>query len=135
VYCSSGLFNQSTTSEAVFSASCRSPHSQTIATLQPAASKSCWFRVSRCTFPANFFCQNSGLVDGVLARRHPSCRCQKHPFTKIAEFHFVRTRSGFPGRSFRCRRNLKPARKSIFLSKTSGFVFFPRIPLIIRERV
>jgi len=39
-------------------------------------------------------------VFGSLKRGHPSWRCQKHPCTNTAAFHFGSTRSGFPARPF-----------------------------------
>lgn len=43
--------------------------------------------------------------------------------------------SGLPGKSFLCNRNRKPRLCSRLRTSTSGLVFFPRIPDIIRLRV
>jgi hypothetical protein len=43
-----------------------------------------------------------------------------------------RTMSGAPGKSFRCSRNRYPEAKSNLRTATSGRVFLPRMPDIIR---
>jgi len=67
-----------------FSGSCLSAHSQTVMTLQPAASNCFLFRQSRSTLASNLACQNSGRVFGFEAYLQPACLCQKQPFTKTA---------------------------------------------------
>lgn len=51
-------------------------HSQITTTVQPAASSAAVLRASLSTFAANFACQKSVRVPGVVAFRQPSCRCQ-----------------------------------------------------------
>lgn len=53
----------------------------------------------------------------------------------MAALCFGRTISGFPGRSFLCSLNLNPTECSEERTYFSGFVFFPLILDIIRERV
>ena len=44
-----------------------------------------------------FACQNSVLLFGNTKYLHPSCPCQKHPFTKITVRYLRITMSGCPG--------------------------------------
>ena len=46
----------------------------------------------------NLFSQNEVRVRGVVVRGHPSCRCQKQPWTKITFFRPGKQMSGVPGR-------------------------------------
>ena len=64
---------------------------------------------------------------GGRARAQPGLgwRCQKQPCTKITFLCFGKTISGFPGRLGTWSRNLYPKDRAIFLTKSSGFVFFP----------
>lgn len=110
-------------------------HSQTVATLQPASIRDWRDRSSRSIFLANLSAQNSGLVEGLVAFGQPGCRCQKHPCTKTTAPNFGNTRSGLPGRSFRWIRYRSPAACSALRSLSSGRVFRPRIPDIIRDLV
>ncbi len=48
--------------------------------------------------------------------------------------YFASTISGFPGRSFRCKRNRNPFRCNQLLTSISGFVSFPRIAAMFRDR-
>ena len=57
-------------------ASCFSSHSQIVNTRHPSACKAASARRSRSTVPANFSVQKSRLDAGVVAKRHPGCRCQ-----------------------------------------------------------
>lgn len=58
-------------------------HSQTIPTRQPS-SKSCFISaLSLSLLRFILFCQNSVFVLGITKYLHPSCPCQKHPFTKM----------------------------------------------------
>jgi hypothetical protein len=60
-------------------------------------------RLSRWTFARNFDCQNALLRFGVVVNRELRCRCQKHPWTKIANFLRRFAMSGDPGRlRFEC---------------------------------
>lgn len=82
----------------------RKAHSQIVATRQPSARSTSRTALSRATFDPNFACQNFERVTGVVAKRHPSCRCQKHPCTKMTALYFGNTRSGLPGMPLACRR-------------------------------
>ena len=108
-------------------------HSQTTRTSQPRLSKSILLRLSRWTALASFSLQNSRRVFGTTEFVHP-CECQKHPCTKITVLYFGNTISGFPGRSFRCNRNRNPFRCNQLLTNSSGFVFFPLIAAMLRDR-
>ncbi len=112
-----------------------SPHSHTTATLQPSSKSLRIVRRSRSTVPENFVCQNAVFDAGLVAKRHPSCRCQKQPWTWIAARYRGKTISGRPGKLATCNRYRKPFRCSARRSVSSGWVFRPRIPDIIRDRV
>lgn len=113
----------------------RIAHSQMIATRHPAAFSPATFALSRSTFRANLSSQNSALDFGTEAYRHPSWRCQKHPWTNMAARNFGRTMSGLPGSFAECRRKRNPAPCNACRRRTSGDVFFPLMPAIIRDRV
>ena len=61
-------------------------------------------RASRARFVRNFPSQNSEFDFGTVARRHPVCWCQKHPFTKIAHRRDTFAKSGLPGSDLTFRR-------------------------------
>ena len=107
-------------------------HSQTVATRQPARSRSCRLRRSRSVFPSNLARQNPWRVDGVVAYGQPACRCQKHPSTRHTAPNRRNTRSGVPGSLRSCRRYRSPRawmarRKGEFGSRVlaSDPSFFP----------
>ena len=108
-------------------------HSQIVATRQPFPSKAERCLRSRSLFKVIFSLQNSRLVPGHL-KRWQSWPCQKQPCTKITALYFGNTRSGLPGRSLQYRRNRKPRRCRADRMASSGAVFVPRIPAIIRLR-
>lgn len=112
----------------------RSEHSHMMATLQASARSIFFTRRSRSTVARNFSCQNSVRVVGLVIYKHLSCRCQKHPCTKQAALNFRRTMSGAPASLRSWRRYLKPCACSARRKISSGFVSFPRIRAIIRER-
>ena len=80
-----------------------------------------WFRLI-------FASQNSRFVLGIL--QHPSCPCQKHPFTKIQVRYFRNTKSGCPGNRGELSLYRNPLLQSPFRTIISGFVSFPRIAAI-----
>ena len=121
---------------ATSSAGClRSAHSQTVATRQPAWSRSCRLRRSRSVFASNFARQNSGRVVGVVAYGQPACRCQKQPCIRHTARNRRNTRSGVPGSLRSCRRYRSPRAWMARRRASSGRVFLLPIPAIMRERV
>ena len=112
-----------------------SAHSHTTATRQPSSSSARVVLRSRSIVPENFSRQNAEFDAGVVVKRHPSCRCQKQPWTWIAARYFGKTISGRLGKFATCNRYRKPCRCSARRSASSGWVFRPRIPDIIRDRV
>lgn len=113
----------------------RKAHSQTVATRQPAWSRSCRLRRSRSVFPSNLARQNSRRVDGVVAYGQSACRCQKHPCTRHTAPNRRNTRSGVPGSLRSCRRYRSPRAWIARRRASSGRVFLLPIPAIMRERV
>ena len=113
----------------------RKAHSQTVATRQPAWSRSRRLRRSRSVFASNLACQNPWRVDGVVAYGQPACRCQKHPCTRHTAPNRRNTRSGVPGSLRSCRRNRSPRAWTARRRESSGRVFLLPIPAIMRERV
>ncbi len=113
----------------------RRAHSQTVATRQPAWSRSWRFRRSRSMFASNLALQNSWRVIGVVAYGQPTCWCQKQPCTRHTALNRRNTRSGVPGSLRSCRRNRSPRAWMARRRETSGRVFLLPIPAIMRERV
>ena len=85
-------------------------HSQIVKTCQPSARSSPRLAASRCRLRSILDFQYSQFVLGMRQPRAQSCPCQKHPCTKIAFRRAGNTRSGVPGSSLRCNRNLNPRR-------------------------
>lgn len=110
-------------------------HSQTIPTRQPLSAKRCADLASRAMLSANLVRQKSGRVEGVAANRHLGCLCQKQPWTNATAPNFGKTRSGFPGNSLTLSRYRNPLACRALRSRSSGAVFRPFIPAIIRDRV
>lgn len=102
-------------------------HSQTTMTFQPSFCNFKTSRSSRSTFPAIFFFQKSELFCGHTKYLHPSCPCQKQPFTKITVLYFGSTTSGFPGSFASFFRYQKPCENRYFLTISSGLVFLLRM--------
>ena len=98
-------------------------HSHMIMTLQPSSRRAFRFAQSRSTFLWNLSRQNDVRVMGVVVRRHPSCRCQKQPWTKITFLRPGKQMSGVPGRVRRCSRKRYPRRWRSCLTVSSGKVF------------
>ena len=113
----------------------RSAHSQTIATRQPAWSRSRRLRRSRSVFASNLARQNFSRVVGVVVYAQPACRCQKQPCTKHTAPNRRNTRSGVPGSLRSCRRYRSPRAWTVRRSASSGRVSLLPIPAIMRERV
>lgn len=110
-------------------------HSHTIATLHPSARSAASVSRSLQTFDSNFAAQKPSFVAGEVVYRHPGWRCQKQPWTCTTAPNLGKTMSGRPGSSLSWRRNRSPRRCSALRRATSGLVFRPRIPDIIRDRV
>ena len=113
----------------------RSAHSQTIATRQPAWSRSRRLRRSRSVFASNLARQNSLRVVGIVVYGQPACRCQKQPCTKHTAPNRRNTRSGVPGSLRSCKRYRSPRAWTARRSASSGRVSLLPIPAIMRERV
>ena len=113
----------------------RNAHSQTIATRQPALSKSRRLRRSLSVFASNFARQNSSRVVGIVVYRQPACRCQKQPWTKQTASNRRNTRSGVPGSRRSCRRYRSPRAWMARRRVSSGRVSLLPIPAIMRDRV
>ena len=105
-----------------------------IATLHPSLSRVCCALTSRSTFFANFGSQKSSLLLGVYAYLQPGCLCQKQPWTNRHNRCLENTKSGFPGRSFLCRRYRSPISWHTDRTTNSGCVFLPLIIDMIFER-
>lgn len=113
----------------------RRAHSHSVATRQPELKSASRTVLSRSTFEANLVRQNSGRVEGLVAKRQPACRCQKQPCTKTTAPYFGRAMSGRPRIFFACSRYRKPRACNARRNCNSGIVSFPPIPAIIRDRV
>ena len=113
----------------------RKAHSQTVATRQPAWSRSRRLRRSRSVFALNLARQNCWRVVGVVAYEQSVCRCQKQPCTRQTAPNRRNTRSGVPGSFRSCRRYRSPRAWMARRRAISGRVFLLPIPAIMRERV
>jgi hypothetical protein len=101
-------------------------HSHTMITRQPAAFSAALTSRSRLMFPSNLRSQNSWRVFGLYASPQ-SCRCQKHPWTRMTVRLDRKTMSGRPGRSRACRRKRYPIPCSSLRTSFSGPVSRPRM--------
>ena len=102
-------------------------HSHIVMLCHPMLASSCFTLLSRSWLRFTLLCQNSVLVLGITNSPHPSCPCQKHPFTKMHVLYFLSTMSGFPGNLGWLSLYLKPRLHRNFRTSISGFVFFPFI--------
>lgn len=109
-------------------------HSQIVKTCHPRAFSLSTVDASLALLAANFACQNSGRVAGVVAYGHPGCWCQKQPCTNIATLRPDKTRSGRPGRDRSWRRNRIPTACRYRLTLISGWVLPPWMAPIILDR-
>ena len=75
-----------------------SSHSHTVMQCHPMAASSCCTLLSRCLLRFILAAQKSTLLFGILKYLHPSCPCQKQPFTKMHVRYLRSTMSGCPGR-------------------------------------
>ena len=108
-------------------------HSHTTNTRHPRSSSSTLFFSSRILFRSNFSLQYSVLVFGNFEITQP-CWCQKQPCTKMIFLRLGKTRSGLPGRDFRCRRYRKPSAWISRRTISSGLVSLPLIRDITQLR-
>ena len=76
--------------------------------------------------------QENNLLQLLTALEQFSCPCQRQPFTKMTFLCRGSVMSGFPGRSFRYRRNRYPILWSNERTINSGLVFLPPTLDIIR---
>ena len=106
-----------------------SSHSQMVMQCHPISANRFCVSISLSWFRLIFATQNSRFVLGIL--QHPSCPCQKHPFTKIQVRYFRNTKSGCPGKRGELSRYRNPILHSPFRTIISGFVSFPRIAAIV----
>lgn len=104
-------------------------HSHTINVCQPSRFSAAKCSASRSTLRSSFGSQYDVFECGFRASLHfrSGCWCQKHPCTKITFRRRTKTKSGFPGRFFRCSRNLYPSACADFRTMISGLVFFDLI--------
>jgi hypothetical protein len=110
-------------------------HSHTVNTRQPRATSAALLRESRFALPCSFSRQKPRLLAGMYAYRQPGCWCQKHPCTFTTARNFGSNKSGFPGSRWTWSRKRRPCLCRYLRTSTSGFVFFPLIPDIMRLRV
>lgn len=109
-------------------------HSHTLNTRHPCFRSFRMLRLSRCTFPLRFVCQNSAFVAGINLPYLQRCMCQKQPWTKIIDLCFGSTMSGRPGKSRTCNLYLNPSECSRRLTIISGRVSLPRICDMLKLR-
>lgn len=109
-------------------------HCQTVSAVHPRSRSSASTFRSRCRFAENLLCQNSVLVLGTVARWHPSCPCQKQPWTKMTFRRDGNTMSGEPGSFRTCNMYRYPNAKVVRLTTSSGCVLACRTLLIWRLR-
>lgn len=114
--------------------SCGSSHSQITMGVHPLLISASKLRRSLATLLVNLCCQKSARVFGVVANRQPACRCQKQPWTKSATLSPGNARSGEPGNRRSWSLNRRPAECRYRRTRSSGLVFLPAIPAIIRDR-
>lgn len=114
---------------APFSAS----HSHTTTTAHPFRRSSRITLRSRSTFRLNLASQNARFRFGVVARAHPSWRCQKQPCTNTAHFLLRFARSGEPGRPRLFSLYRRPMRKAQRRTSSSAKVPVVRTAAIRRE--
>ena len=100
-------------------------HSQMVMQCQPISANRFCVSISLSWFLLIFVTQNSRFVSGIL--QHPSCPCQKHPFTKIQVRYFFITKSGCPGNLGELSLYLNPLLHNPFRTIISGFVSLDRI--------
>ena len=112
----------------------RTSHSQITRTRCTETRSSHTLDSSRCRLRFSFSFQYSVFVFGQEASLQLSWECQKHPCTKMAHFAFLFAKSGLPGRSNTCLRNLRPMRCTSARVWTSGRVSRDRIRDIICDR-
>lgn len=110
-----------------------SAHSHSTRVRQPDAASLLSARSSRALLLAIFVVQNSTRVAGSLniGQLWP---CQKQPCTRMTARNLRNTRSGQPGKSFRCNRNRIPRACKPRRNISSGLVFVPRIRLMLSRR-
>lgn len=102
-------------------------HSQITITVNPHSSNRRATSASLRRLFSILVFQKSRFRLGTVAFTHPSCPCQKQPWTNIAHRRDRLAMSGEPGRSRFLTRNPMPFRRSHARSCSSGFVSRCRI--------
>jgi hypothetical protein len=113
----------------------RVSHSHITPVRHPKSANAALTRRSRSRVLRNLSSQKAARVLGQAARRQPSWRCQKQPFTNSTNRLDGKTRSGVPGRSRRCIRKRYPSACAIRRTVTSARVSTERTLLMLRLRV
>ena len=110
-------------------------HYQITITFHPNAFS--WFSASLSRFwvPEILSIHHSVRVLGITKYRQPSCPCQKQPLINSTVLYLGKTISGFPGRVFTFSLYLKLLANKNCRTSISGFVFFPFMRLMLKERV
>lgn len=99
-----------------------SSHSQTVMQCHPILASCFCSSRSLSLLREIFLSQNSVFVFGILKYLHPSCPCQKHPFTKMHVWYLRNTMSGCPGSLGLFTLYLNPLLHKYFRTTISGFV-------------
>jgi hypothetical protein len=112
----------------------RVSHSQIVRTSHPNLRNALLLRRSRSRFLVNFASQNTTRLWEALKSSHLLCQCQKQPFTKMIFIRPGKTKSGVPGRLFRCRRKRYPIWWTSDRTRSSGRVSLPLTRAIMALR-
>lgn len=100
----------------------RASHSQTTTTRIPSCSSRFFFMASRRELSSNLVDQNRTFVLGTVAYLQLGCLCQKHPWTKIANFRRTFATSGEPGSERTLTRYRTPRRVRALRTRSSAEV-------------
>lgn len=109
-------------------------HSQIISDRQPIRVSSKIVLWSRTTVRSNLSRQNFTFDLGIVAFAQPGWRCQKQPCTNKTTRYRGKTRSGVPGRFFRCNLKRNPSACAARRTRISGDVFFDATLDISQDR-
>lgn len=109
-------------------------HSQIVNTFHLARERARLCFSSRVRLDSSFGIQKFFRDFGRRASAQRRCLCQKHPWTKITFRARRKTRSGWPGRPFPCRRYRYPIEKTSRRTTNSGRVSLDRTRPMISDR-